>query len=80
MIETSYIVAGAGIFGSVIAERIASVLRQPVTLVEKRPHIAGNSFSDIDSATGIECHRYGSHIFHTSDHRVWDSAMLTDAE
>ena len=71
MINYKYIVVGSGIFGSVIAERIASVLNQPVLIVEKRNHIGGNSYSEIDQATGIECHRYGSHIFHTSNETVW---------
>ncbi len=71
MIETQYIVVGCGIFGAVIAERIASVLRKPVTIVEKRSHSGGNCHSFIDGETGIECHRYGSHIFHTSDEKVW---------
>lgn len=71
MIETPYIVVGCGIFGAVIAERIASVLKKPVTIVEKRSHSGGNCHSSIDGETGIECHRYGSHIFHTSDEKVW---------
>ena len=70
MLNTKYIVVGAGIFGSVIAERIASVLNEPVTVIEKRGHTGGNCHSEIDPATGIECHRYGSHIFHTSSERV----------
>lgn len=71
MLNTKYIVVGAGIFGSVMAERIASVLREPVVVIEKRNHIGGNCYSEIDAETGIECHRYGSHIFHTSDDAVW---------
>ena len=70
MLNTKYIVVGAGVFGSVIAERIASVLNEPVTVIEKRGHTGGNCHSEIDPATGIECHRYGSHIFHTSSERV----------
>lgn len=62
----NYFVIGAGIWGCVIAERIASQLNEPVTLVERRGHIGGNCYSEIDAETGIECHRYGSHIFHTS--------------
>ena len=71
MIDAKYIVIGSGIFGSVVAERIASVLRESVTVVEKRPHIGGNCHSFIDGQTGIECHRYGSHIFHTANEEVW---------
>ena len=71
MIDAKYIVVGSGIFGAVIAERIASVLHESVTVVEKRSHIGGNCHSSIDEITGVECHRYGSHIFHTSDEKVW---------
>lgn len=68
------VVVGAGISGCVLAERIASVLGLHVLVLEKRGVVGGNSFADIDSETGIECHRYGSHIFHTLDKRVWDYA------
>lgn len=61
-----YFVVGAGLWGCVVAERIASVLQKPVTVIEKRPHAGGNCHSFVDSETGIECHQYGSHIFHTS--------------
>ena len=65
-------IVGAGFFGSVIAERISRDLSLPVTVIEKRNHIGGNSYSEVDPNTGIECHLYGSHIFHTSNKRVWD--------
>lgn len=71
MIDAQNIVVGGGIFGAVIAERIASVLHESVTVVEKRSHVGGNCHSSIDENTGIECHRYGSHIFHTSDEKTW---------
>lgn len=67
-----YFIIGAGFWGSVMAERVATVLREPVTVVERRSHIGGNCHSSFDEETGIECHRYGSHIFHTTDRRVWD--------
>ncbi len=67
-----YFIIGAGIWGCVMAERIAAVLKQPVVIVEKRSHIGGNCHSSLDEATGIECHRYGSHIFHTSLPEVWN--------
>jgi UDP-galactopyranose mutase len=66
-----YIVVGSGFFGCVVAERIANVLDERVIVIEKRNHIGGNSHSEIDEETGIECHTYGSHIFHTSDEKVW---------
>lgn len=61
-----YFIAGAGIWGCVMAERIASVLREPVTIFERRSRIGGNCYSEKWEDTGIECHIYGSHIFHTS--------------
>lgn len=70
--DFKYIVVGAGFFGAVIAERIAAVLNERVLVVERRNHPGGNSYSFIDKDTGIECHKYGSHIFHTTDHEVWD--------
>lgn len=69
--DYKYIVAGAGIFGAIIAERLAS-RGEHVLVVEKREHIAGNIYSYTDSETGIEVHKYGSHIFHTESDEVWD--------
>lgn len=69
--DYKYIVAGAGIFGAIIAERLAS-RGHAVLVVEKRDHIAGNIYSYTDEETGIEVHKYGSHIFHTESDEVWD--------
>lgn len=69
--DYKYIVAGAGIFGAIIAERLAS-RGEHVLVVEKREHIAGNIYSYTDPETGIEVHKYGSHIFHTESDEVWD--------
>jgi len=70
--EYSYVVVGSGLLGAVVAERIASQLDQPVLVIEKRDHIGGNCYSMEDPATGIEYHRYGTHIFHTSNEKVWN--------
>ncbi|MCK4796235.1 MAG: NAD(P)-binding protein, partial [Spirochaetes bacterium] len=67
-----YIIIGSGFFGSVVAERIASQKHEKVLIIEKRNHIGGNSYSEIDKDTGIEVHKYGSHIFHTKSQKVWD--------
>ena len=67
-----YCIVGAGFWGATIAERIASVMKQPVMVIDKRDHIGGNCHSSLDEETGIECHRYGSHIFHTSLPQVWE--------
>ncbi|MBJ6727303.1 UDP-galactopyranose mutase [Geomesophilobacter sediminis] len=66
-----YLVVGAGFYGAVTAERIAADLGERVLVIDKRSHVGGNSYSENDPATGIECHVYGSHIFHTSDPEVW---------
>ena len=66
-----YLVVGAGFYGAVIAERIGSVLGEKVLVIDKRDHIGGNSWSEIDPATGIEVHKYGSHIFHTAHEPTW---------
>ena len=70
--DYKYVVVGSGFFGAVMAERIAAVLDQPVVVLERRQHLGGNSYSEIDPQTGIEYHRYGSHLFHTSNQEVWD--------
>ena len=67
-----YFCIGSGIWSAVIAERIASVMGESVTIIERRKPIGGNCYSSIDDETGIECHRYGSHIFHTSISEVWE--------
>ena len=66
-----YVLVGAGFFCSVIAERIANDMNKKVLIIEKRNHIGGNCYSEIDNKTRIEYHKYGTHIFHTSDKEVW---------
>ncbi|WP_282947438.1 UDP-galactopyranose mutase [Cellulomonas endometrii] len=65
------LVVGAGLFGLTVAERAAEA-GLSVTVVDRRRHLGGNAYSDVDEETGIEVHRYGSHIFHTSNERVWE--------
>ena len=64
-------VVGSGFFGLTIAERAARVLDKRVLVLERRPHIGGNAYSEPEPETGIEVHRYGAHLFHTSNERVW---------
>ncbi len=68
------VVVGSGLFGLTIAERCASELGLAVLVVERRPHIGGNAYSEREPETGIEVHRYGAHLFHTSNARVWEYA------
>ena len=69
---TDLIVVGSGFFGATIAERCAAELGLRVCVLERRPHIGGNAWSENDPDTGIEVHTYGSHLFHTSSQAVWD--------
>lgn len=64
-----YLVVGAGLYGSVFAHEMKKRGRR-VLLIEKRKHIAGNIFTE--DVAGIQVHRYGAHIFHTSDRKVWN--------
>ncbi|HEV2777940.1 MAG TPA: UDP-galactopyranose mutase [Actinophytocola sp.] len=66
------IVVGSGFFGLTIAERTATQLDKRVLVLERRPHIGGNAYSEAEPETGIEVHKYGAHLFHTSNKRVWD--------
>ena len=65
------VIVGSGFFGSVIAEQLSSCLKQPILVIEKRDHIGGNCYSKDDKTTGIHYHKYGTHIFHTSNDKVW---------
>ena len=63
-----YLIVGAGLYGAVFA-REAMDAGKAVLLVDKRPHIAGNVYTE--DIEGIHVHRYGAHIFHTNDEAVW---------
>jgi UDP-galactopyranose mutase len=65
------VVVGAGLFGLTVAERCASRLGMRVLVVDSRDHIGGNAYSEVEPETGIEIHRYGAHLFHTSNEQVW---------
>jgi UDP-galactopyranose mutase len=66
------VVVGSGFFGLTIAERAAAELNKRVLVLERRSHIGGNAYSEPEPETGIEIHRYGAHLFHTSNKRVWE--------
>ncbi|TWS21435.1 UDP-galactopyranose mutase [Tsukamurella asaccharolytica] len=66
------IVVGSGFFGLTIAERTAAELGKRVLVIERRPHLGGNAYSEAEPETGIEIHKYGAHLFHTSNERVWE--------
>jgi UDP-galactopyranose mutase len=71
-VNVDLVVAGSGFFGLTIAERCASDLGLRVLVVERRHHIGGNAYSEPERETGIEVHRYGAHLFHTSNVPVWE--------
>ncbi|HLR86209.1 MAG TPA: UDP-galactopyranose mutase [Nocardioidaceae bacterium] len=66
------VVVGSGLFGLTIAERCANELGLKVLMLDRRHHIGGNAYSEPDPDTGIEVHKYGAHLFHTSNKRVWE--------
>ena len=66
------IVVGAGLFGLTVAESMARVYGSRVLILERRDHPGGNAWSQREEETGIEIHRYGAHLFHTSNERVWN--------
>ena len=65
------LVVGAGFAGSVMAERLAEDAGLTVLVIDRRPHIAGNAYDELDEA-GILIHRYGPHIFHTNSDYIVD--------
>lgn len=66
-----YLIVGAGLYGSVFAREIHRQGRR-VRLIDRRQHIAGNIYTE--EVGGIQVHRYGAHIFHTSDKKIWNYA------
>src|SRR3954470_15612713 len=66
-----YLIVGAGFAGSVLAERLATVLNQRVLVVDKRPHIGGNAYDRHDDH-GVLIHPYGPHIFHTNSADIFE--------
>ena len=66
------VVVGSGLFGLTIAEQAATELGLKVALLDRRSHIGGNAYSEKEKQTGIQVHRYGAHLFHTSNERVWE--------
>lgn len=63
-----YLIVGAGLYGAVCARELTDAGKK-VLVIEKRPHIAGNVYTE--KIEGINVHKYGAHIFHTNDKKVW---------
>jgi UDP-galactopyranose mutase len=70
--DADLVVVGSGFFGLTVAERAARELGRKVVVIDRRDHIGGNAYSEDDPETGIEVHRYGAHLFHTSNETVWE--------
>jgi len=66
-----YLIVGAGFAGSVMAERLANKANKKILIIEKRDHVGGNAFDYIND-DGILVHKYGPHIFHTNEKKVFD--------
>lgn len=64
-----YLIAGAGLFGAVFAHE-ATLAGRKCLVIDRRNHIAGNIYTE--KQEDINVHKYGAHIFHTSDKRVWE--------
>jgi len=71
-VDADLIVVGSGFFGLTVAERIAEQYGRKVLVIDRRSHIGGTAYSEAEPTTGIEVHRYGAHLFHTSNERVWE--------
>ncbi len=69
MKKYDYLIVGSGLFGTVVAQR-AHEQGKKVLMLEKRPHIAGNVYTE--EIEGINVHKYGAHIFHTNNKEVWE--------
>jgi UDP-galactopyranose mutase len=69
MLKYDYLIVGSGLFGSVFAYK-AQLAGKKVLLIEKRSHVGGNIYCE--NISDIIVHKYGAHIFHTSNKAVWD--------
>jgi len=66
------LIIGCGLSGIVIAERFANDLGKKVLIIDKRDHIGGNVYDYVDEDTNILINKYGAHLFHTNNERVWE--------
>jgi len=67
-----FLIVGAGFSGAVVAEQLSKFPENEILVVDERSHIGGNCFTERDKDTGIMIHKYGPHLFHTSNQHVWD--------
>ncbi|MDE5643510.1 MAG: UDP-galactopyranose mutase [Muribaculaceae bacterium] len=69
MKQYDYLIVGAGLFGATFAH-LATKAGKRCLVIDRRPHIGGNVYCE--NIEGINVHKYGAHIFHTSDREVWE--------
>ena len=69
MTKYDYLIVGAGLFGATFAQKAREAGKR-VLVIDKRPHVGGNIYTE--DVEGIQVHKYGAHIFHTNDRRVWE--------
>ena len=67
--QYDYLIVGAGLYGAVMAHELTKKGKKCL-VIDRRDHIAGNIYTE--NVSGINVHKYGAHIFHTSDKEVWD--------
>lgn len=70
--ECDVLIVGSGLYGLTVAELASRVFNMNCVIIEKRAEIGGNAHSYFDSETGIEVHKYGSHLFHTNSEKVYN--------
>lgn len=64
-----YLIVGSGLFGATFAQAVTKQGKSCL-VIDKRPHIGGNAYTEL--VEGIAVHKYGAHIFHTDNKKVWD--------
>ena len=69
MAHYNFLIVGAGLYGATFAH-LAKQAGKSVLVIDKRPHLGGNIYCE--NIEGINVHKYGAHIFHTNNQRVWD--------
>ena len=74
MSKYDYLIVGAGLFGAVAAYRAARSGKKAL-VIDQRPHTGGNAYCE--EREGIRVHKYGAHIFHTSNREVWEFVNLS---
>ena len=68
-LKYDYLIVGSGLYGAVFAQQVKEAGKS-VLVIDKRPNVAGNVYTE--RIEGINVHKYGAHIFHTNNKKVWD--------